>query len=101
MTAMSAGMVSAQNIHVGPGGVGIGPDHGYGYRDRGDNWRVVITHRRGFNGGQYVGASATDDCIGDSRISERPRRKLDLSRPLCLRHLKTEARKVLIISPCC
>jgi nitrous oxide reductase accessory protein NosL len=48
MTAMSADVVNAQDIHVGPGGVGIGPDHGY--RDRGDNCHMVITHRRGPNG---------------------------------------------------
>jgi hypothetical protein len=48
MTAVSASVASAQDIHVGPGGVGVGRDHGF--RDRGDNCRVVITHRRGPSG---------------------------------------------------
>jgi len=45
LTAVSTGVASAQDIHVGPGGVDVGRDHGF--RDRGDNCRVVITHRRG------------------------------------------------------
>ena len=48
LTAVSASAASAQGIHIGPGGVDVGRDHGY--RDRGDNCRVVITHRRGPTG---------------------------------------------------
>jgi hypothetical protein len=35
-----AGAASAQDIHIGPGGVGIGPRH---YYDRGD-CRTIIDH---------------------------------------------------------
>lgn len=52
MTAVSASVASAQDIRVGPGGVDIGRDHGF--RDRGDNCRVVITHRRGPDGSVTV-----------------------------------------------
>ena len=40
---ITAGAASAQDIHIGPGGVGIGPRHYYDY-DRG-NCRVIIDHR--------------------------------------------------------
>jgi hypothetical protein len=55
LTAVSAGVANAQGGGVGPGGVYVGPDHDQGYsdrgfRDRGDNCRIVITHRRGPNG---------------------------------------------------
>jgi hypothetical protein len=59
MTVVSASLASAQDIHVGPGGMGVGPDHGYrdrdyGYRDRGENCHLVISHRMGPNGSVTV-----------------------------------------------
>jgi hypothetical protein len=39
LTAGSVMAANAQDIHIGPGGVGIGPHH-----DRG-NCRTIITHR--------------------------------------------------------
>ena len=54
MTTVSASVASAQDIHVGPGGVGVGPDHVYRDRADTDNCRVVITHRRGPNGSVTV-----------------------------------------------
>jgi hypothetical protein len=56
MTAASASLASAQDIHVGPGGVGVGPDHGYRDRDYGyrDHCRLVISHRMGPNGSVTV-----------------------------------------------
>jgi len=57
-TAMSASVASAQEVHVGPSGVGVGPDHGYRdhYRPRAeaDNCHMVITHRRGPDGSVTV-----------------------------------------------
>jgi hypothetical protein len=55
LTVVSAGVASAQDVGVGPGGVYVGPDHdrGFrdrGFRDRGDDCHIVITHRRGPNG---------------------------------------------------
>jgi hypothetical protein len=57
MTAVSASVAGAQEIHVGPGGVGIGRDHGYydrSDRDFGDRCRIVTTHRRGPDGSVTV-----------------------------------------------
>jgi hypothetical protein len=59
MTVASASLASAQDIHVGPGGVGVGPDHSYrdrdfGNRDGGENCHVVISHRMGPNGSVTV-----------------------------------------------
>ena len=60
MTAVSAGVASAQDVHAGPGGVSVGSDHAYRdqdrdhYRDRGDNCHLVITHRRGPDGSVTV-----------------------------------------------
>lgn len=39
--AISAGAASAQDIHIGPGGVGIGPRHHYYDSDR---CRTIIDH---------------------------------------------------------
>jgi outer membrane scaffolding protein for murein synthesis (MipA/OmpV family) len=45
LTAGSMTAATAQELHVGPGGVGVGPNHYYDYdRDRG-NCRTIITHR--------------------------------------------------------
>ena len=52
MTAVSASVASAQDVRIGPGGVDIGRDHGF--RDRDENCRVVITHRRGPDGSVTV-----------------------------------------------
>lgn len=38
---VTAGAASAQDIHIGPAGVGIGPRHYYDY----DNCRTIIDHR--------------------------------------------------------
>ena len=40
----TAGVASAQDIHIGPGGVGIGPRHHYYDYDRG-NCRTIIDRR--------------------------------------------------------
>lgn len=40
--ALPAGLASAQEFHIGPGGVYVGPHHGY--RDFDRNCRVVISH---------------------------------------------------------
>jgi hypothetical protein len=52
MTAVSASVASAQDVRVGPGGMSAGRDQGF--RNRGDNCRLVITHRRGPNGSVTV-----------------------------------------------
>jgi hypothetical protein len=44
---VSAGAASAQDIHIGPGGVDVGPRHHY--YDTG-NCRTIIDHRVGPNG---------------------------------------------------
>jgi hypothetical protein len=48
LAALTAGSMTAtaqEELHVGPGGVGVGPRHTYDYG--GDsNCRTVITHRR-------------------------------------------------------
>lgn len=56
MTAASAGLASAQDVQVGPGGVGVSPDHGDRdqYRGRYENCRIVISHHMGRNGSVTV-----------------------------------------------
>lgn len=57
MPVVSASLASAQDIHIGPGGVGVGPGHAYrdyGYGDRSENCHVVISHRMGPNGSVTV-----------------------------------------------
>jgi hypothetical protein len=45
---MVAGAASAQDIHIGPGGVRVGPRHYYDYR--GGGCRTIIDHHTGPNG---------------------------------------------------
>ncbi len=60
LTAGSPGMANAQDVGVGPGGPYVGPNHdrGFaeerGFRERGENCHLVITHRRGPSGSVTV-----------------------------------------------
>ncbi len=48
---VSAGVASAQDVQVGPGGVDVGPRHHYYDTDRGDRGcRTIIDHHVGPNG---------------------------------------------------